>query len=77
MKTAAALLLFVCVLSVESPAQNSETQKLHALFDTKWQSTLENYPSISTFLGEKRYNSRWEDMSLTAIAARNQRSAIH
>ncbi len=74
MRTPFAALLFLCILSLQNLGQNSEAQKLHALFDTEWQWTLENYPTFGTYLGDKRFNSRWGDMSLSAIAARNQRS---
>lgn len=74
MKPLFALVFICCVFTADGMCQNSESQKLHSLFDVEWQWTLENYPTFATYLGDKRYNSRWADMSLAAIKARNQRS---
>ncbi|MEO8573438.1 MAG: DUF885 family protein, partial [Pyrinomonadaceae bacterium] len=72
MKTLFACLLFVCGIFSYAPAQTTEAAKLHALFDRQWQWTLETSPTFASFLGDKRYNARWGDESLEAIAARNQ-----
>lgn len=74
MKTLAALFLVVCGFAAVGFAQNTEAQKLHSLFETEWQWSLETYPTFASYLGDKRYNSRWTDMSLAAISKRNQRS---
>ena len=68
----AACLLVVCVLAISAPAQTSEPEKLHSLFARDWQRTLEANPTFASFLGDKRYNSRWPDLSLEALAARNR-----
>ncbi len=60
--------IFVCAVS----AQQTETQKLHALFDRDWEWTLETFPTFASFLGDKRYNSRWENRSLDALADRQK-----
>ena len=73
MKKLAVCLLMIGI-TVAIRAQETESRKLHALFEREWQWTLESYPTFASFLGDKRYNSRWEDRSLTAIAARNRRS---
>ncbi len=74
MKTFAVCLLIVCGLVASTPAQTTEGEKLHALFARDWEWTLESYPTFASFLGDKRYNTRWEDRSLAAISARNRRS---
>jgi uncharacterized protein (DUF885 family) len=62
------ILISVAIIS----AQSTEDQKLRAIFDTDWQWTLENNPTFASYLGDKRYNARWNDMSLTAIEARHR-----
>jgi uncharacterized protein (DUF885 family) len=67
-------LLVVCLLVIVTPSQTSEAENLHTLFERDWQRTLESNPTFASFLGDKRYNSRWPDLSLEALAARNRRS---
>ncbi len=54
--------------------QNAATKELYALFDTEWQRNLENFPTFASYLGDKRYNNRWNDVSLEAIKKRNDRN---
>ncbi|HUR96722.1 MAG TPA: DUF885 domain-containing protein [Pyrinomonadaceae bacterium] len=74
MKTLAVCLLILCGLISGAPAQSTDAEKLHALFARDWEWTLEASPTFASFLGDKRYNTRWEDQSLKAIEARNQHS---
>ena len=62
--------IFTCAVQ----AQSTEAEKLNALFARDWEWTLETYPTFASFLGDKRYNSRWGDESLKAMEARNQHS---
>ncbi|MEP6703871.1 MAG: DUF885 domain-containing protein [Acidobacteriota bacterium] len=72
MKTIVACLLIACGLVSNAPAQTTEAEKLNSLFTREWQWTLETSPTFASFLGDKRYNTRWDDQSLDAIAVRNQ-----
>ncbi|HLM00408.1 MAG TPA: DUF885 domain-containing protein [Pyrinomonadaceae bacterium] len=66
--------LFIAGLFSKSLAQQSPpdaAKNLHALFDSEWQRTLEDAPTFASYLGDKRYNTRWSDMSLDAIKRRN------
>ncbi|HEX6125426.1 MAG TPA: DUF885 family protein, partial [Pyrinomonadaceae bacterium] len=73
MKTLAfCLLIFFCLVS-GAPAQATEAEKLHALFAREWERTLEANPTFASFLGDKRYNTRWAERSLEAISAQNKR----
>ena len=54
--------------SQHSPA----AQALHRLFEVEWEYQLAQNPGFASFLGDKRYNDRWTDLSLTAIAARHE-----
>ncbi|MDQ3220612.1 MAG: DUF885 domain-containing protein [Acidobacteriota bacterium] len=74
MKLPIILILFtLCLSSVIAQSPNPETQKLNTFFDSEWQWTLENYPTFASYLGDKRYNTRWEDVSISALEARNRR----
>lgn len=43
--------------------------KLAALIDDRWQYVLRTQPEFASILGDERYNDRWSDLSLQAIAA--------
>lgn len=73
-----ALALVVSFCAAVIIAQNKSnktpaTRQLYALFDAEWQWNLENSPEFASYLGDKRYNHRWNDLSLTAINARQSR----
>ena len=53
----------------------SSTRALHALFDSAWQRDLEENPTYATALGDRRYNDRWDDLSLAAIERSNSADA--
>jgi uncharacterized protein (DUF885 family) len=75
MKFFALLLIAFFSLSVYAQNQTDAARKLHALFESEWQWTLENAPTFASYLGDKRYNTRWTDLSVEAINKRNQRRA--
>ncbi|CAN5692585.1 DUF885 domain-containing protein [soil metagenome] len=52
--------------------QNSATKQLYALFDSEWEWNLRESPTFASFLGDKRYNDRWNNVSLAAIEKRKQ-----
>jgi uncharacterized protein (DUF885 family) len=57
---------------------NEATRTLHALFDSEWEYAMEQNPTWASMLGDRRYNDRWENVSLEAIRARHehQRQAL-
>lgn len=70
------LLLFTCLFLLLPAAQAAtDSEKavaaLHALFDTEWERGLREGPVGATYLGDDRYNDRWPDVSLAAIAKRH------
>ncbi len=45
---------------------------LHKLFEDEWEWTMRQNPTFASALGDRRFNDRWQDSSLEAIAARQQ-----
>ncbi len=48
----------------------SSADQLHALFDKDWERQLREDPVSASYLGDRRYNDKWPDMSVAAITAR-------
>lgn len=64
-------LLVLAALFLIQPALAAERNPaLWQLFDAEWQRGLRDFPENAVFFGDTRYNDRWTDMSLDAIAAR-------
>lgn len=68
-------MVIVCVLlATPSYAQTtvaaSADTTLQALFDREWEWELTQDPLWASYLGDRRWNDRWPDMTLPAIAAR-------
>ncbi len=62
------VLFFVCSTVL---AQTDATKTLYALFDEEWEASLRDNPTFASFLGDKRYNTLWDDVSLEAINKRH------
>ncbi len=68
---AVSLLVVVVAVSLSGQAPVSDAgRRLHALFDREWDWELQQSPSSASALGDKRWNDRWDDLSLTAMDAR-------
>lgn len=63
------LLLFSPAVAKDEP--NQPARDLHKLFADEWQWTLKHDPEQATYLGDKRYNDKWKDLSIEAIKARH------
>src|SRR5687768_195044 len=66
--------LLLAIVAFTAPAQpkatfsdQSSTKELFALFDSEWERTLKNSPTFASYLGDKRYNDRWDDVSLANL----------
>jgi uncharacterized protein (DUF885 family) len=71
----AALLALIGVLVPLSTlcGENAAVSKsFRDLLDREWEYTLREAPTFASHLGDKRYNDRWPDVSLAAIAGRHQ-----
>lgn len=66
------LVLCLCFAVQSAFAQNSATKDLYSLFDAEWEWSLKESPTFASYLGDKRYNDRWSDLSLAAIEARQK-----
>src|SRR5688572_19588284 len=63
--------LLTAVTYAQKPADtNTAGAALHALFDREWEWELTQDPLWASYLGDRRWNDRWEDISVGAIAAR-------
>lgn len=62
---AAFMLLYRCSFGQTTTAQ------LHALFEEEWQYNLRQSPTMASYLGDKRYNDQWPNVSLAAISERH------
>ena len=47
----------------------TETKRLHALFDARWEWSMKTYPEWATFMGDHRYGDRLADASREAEVA--------
>lgn len=63
------LILFAFSCSVFA----DEAQKLHAIFDADWEHAMETSPTWASQLGDRRWNDRWPDLSLSAIEREHSR----
>lgn len=68
------LTAFVMLLGSTAFAQNSSNAgaQLHALFDAAWEQDLADDPRGASYLGDKRFNARWVDLSAAAYAERDR-----
>ena len=64
------LLLAVILLSLAPSLRADPAGDFAGLLDEVWQWRLATYPTFASELGDKRYNDRWEDLSLDAIDRR-------
>jgi uncharacterized protein (DUF885 family) len=51
-------------------AETAAPSALRQFFADEWERSLRDSPETATYQGDKRFNDRWSDLSLAAIAAR-------
>ncbi|UUZ50248.1 DUF885 domain-containing protein [Massilia sp. B-10] len=54
-------------------AAQQDNPALHRLFAEEWERGLRDSPENASYQGDARFNDRWSDLSLKAIAARSGR----
>ena len=66
--------LLVAALSAQDRPDSTLTRSttLHALFDREWEWELTQDPLWASYLGDRRWNDRWPDISLKALDARQE-----
>jgi len=50
--------------------RETTTRALYRFFEEEWERSLRQSPEQASYVGDRRYNDRWSDMSLAAIAQR-------
>ena len=60
----------------DSKGQQTESERLHALFRAYWTYNLDEYPELSTYTGDPGRNHRWTDHSLEAYERRSREMEI-
>jgi uncharacterized protein (DUF885 family) len=64
------LLIAVPAYSQTAPAAGTAGAALHALFDREWEWELTQDPMWASYLGDRRWNDRWPDITIKALDAR-------
>ncbi len=60
------------VTLLEHTQEQTDTQRLHALFDLQWKYWMHEYPTWATYVGYPGQDDRWADMSIEAIVRRQK-----
>jgi uncharacterized protein (DUF885 family) len=64
-------LLSPAARAAEPPAAESESEKLHRLFERAWEDKLNQTPEFATYIGFPGHNDRWSDLSAAGIERRH------
>jgi len=54
-------------LPAAAPAAEDPSVRLHQLFDSEWERGLREQPTRATYVGDHRYDDRWQDLSPAAL----------
>ncbi len=65
-----AALALGALMSTSAAQVQTPAQTLHALFASEWERGLRDSPESASYQGDTRYDDRWTDYSLAAVAAR-------
>ncbi len=71
LKLLIALLWLLGAAALPAAAPNKTSKALHELFTADWEFTMEQSPTWASQLGDRRWNDRWENLSLAAIQKRS------
>ena len=66
MKTSVLILVLALFAANHADAQSAEDQ-LHEIFDAEWERTMQESPTWASSLGDRRFNTKWSDLSMEAI----------
>jgi uncharacterized protein (DUF885 family) len=59
-------------VTAEAEKRDATATALHALIQREWQYQLEHSPTYASVSGDRRWNDRWDDLSLKAIETDHQ-----
>ena len=68
------IVIVLLVFNSCSIKQETESEKLHNLFNDVWGWGLKEFPTRATYLGDYRYNDRLTNMSLASIQRRYKKN---
>src|SRR5689334_7942217 len=64
-------LVLSCMIDTAMAQQTSATTAaFHALIDGAWETDMRDDPLKASYLGDRRYESQWPDVSLAGLAKR-------
>lgn len=66
------MFIFTFPSSAAAQVDGATTNALHKLFDADWDYQMEQSPTTASTLGDRRWNDRWEDVSVAAIEKRHE-----
>jgi uncharacterized protein (DUF885 family) len=66
-----ALAALAVTVRAQAPS-NEASRRLHALFDREWEWELAESPLTASSLGDKRWNDRWDDLTVAALDRRQK-----
>jgi uncharacterized protein (DUF885 family) len=67
----ATLAVVAATLAAQAPSNESD-RRLHTLFDREWEWELAESPLTASSVGDKRWNDRWDDVTLEALERRQK-----
>jgi uncharacterized protein (DUF885 family) len=66
------LLFLICAGALAPDSYANEAGKtLHELFSAEWEYLMEQHPTWASSLGDRRWNDRWDNISLDALLKRH------
>ena len=60
----------ICLMMLIGCSNDNEEMKFQTLLDKEWQRGLDEIPIYASYMGDKRANQDWPDISETAVRDR-------
>ena len=81
MRLAELVFVLICsgAIGEGEPAQETNTEavrQLHALFEEDWEKRLAEDPVSASYMGDRRWNDQWPDVSPEALESENDRRIL-